>query len=264
MRARCRDISDQNFPQYGGRGVTVCDRWYDSFEVFRDDVGERPSPKHSLDRIDTLRGYEPGNVRWATRKEQCNNKRTNRVIELDGVSRTVMQWAEALGLSSRLICQRLDRGASPADALKPRSKTPGVGPTAGAMSRDQRCHYAMIRRCTNPKCADYPDYGGRGISVCERWLGKEGLANFLKDMGPHPGTGYSLDRVDSNGPYSPDNCRWATAKAQARNTRRTRLLTHNGETMCVSAWAERYGIPPYKITQRLKRGWTAERAITTP
>jgi hypothetical protein len=80
----------------------------------------------------------------------------------------------------------------------------------------------MIDRCTNPKHDKYAYYGGRGITVCDRWSGPSGFQNFLADMGPRP-EGTSIDRIDNDGNYEPSNCRWATAKEQARNRRPARL-----------------------------------------
>ena len=120
----------------------------------------------------------------------------------------------------------------------------------------------MIARCENPKNPSFPQYGGRGVKVCERW--RASFDAFRKDMGAPPSPEHSLDRVDADGDYEPENCRWATAKDQARNQRRNRLLTFCGDTMCVTEWAERTGIKASVINQRLALGWTAERALSEP
>lgn len=114
-------------------------------------------------------------------------------------------------------------------------------------------------RCENPNCRQYHNYGGRGIAVCPEW--REDFPRFLADIGPRPGPGYSVERNDTNGPYAPWNCRWATILEQARNRRTNRRLTHNGETLCLSQWAERAGMSPKCLRARLKSGWSFERAI---
>lgn len=118
----------------------------------------------------------------------------------------------------------------------------------------------MIKRCANTKSQNYRLYGGRGIYVCDRW-GK--FENFLLDMGEAP-RGLSLDRIDSNGPYSPDNCRWATAKQQSQNSRQPILVTFHGETMNYTEWGKRIGIKGSNIKWRIDAGWPLEIALTTP
>lgn len=119
----------------------------------------------------------------------------------------------------------------------------------------------MIQRCTNPNNAGFPGYGGRGIRVCERWHSFE---NFLADMGPRPSPRHSIDRVDNDGDYEPSNCRWATVREQARNNRRNRWLTFDGETRLITEWADRLGIGYMTIHYRLTHGWSVERALSTP
>ena len=119
----------------------------------------------------------------------------------------------------------------------------------------------MKQRCSNEKDANYHNYGGRGISVCERWHSFE---NFLADMGERPSKIHSLDRFpDKNGNYGPDNCRWATPKEQMRNVRYNRMITFNGETYCTAQWAEKLGISAYNIYSRLKRGMSIEQVMST-
>lgn len=120
----------------------------------------------------------------------------------------------------------------------------------------------MKERCFVTTCKAYPDYGGRGITVCERW--KDCFENFLEDMGRRPSKKYSIERKDNSRGYSPDNCVWATAKEQARNTRRNVHFEHGGRRMCIRQWEEELGYPPGLIAHRIYNGWSAERAVFTP
>lgn len=116
MKSRCQNPNHSAFRYYGARGIRVCDRWQ-TFEAFVEDVGERPSSGHTLDRINNAGDYEPDNVRWATAKEQANNQRSNRRITIDGVERTLSQWCSHFGRSRKTFYERLHRGMSEAEAL---------------------------------------------------------------------------------------------------------------------------------------------------
>lgn len=109
MIARCKNSKNSEYHHYGGRGINVCERW-SHFENFLSDMGERPSPEHSLDRIDNNSGYSPENCRWATLLTQANNKRTNHVIVVGGQPMTVAQAARMLGLSWTTTLKRWNRG----------------------------------------------------------------------------------------------------------------------------------------------------------
>ncbi len=113
---------------------------------------------------------------------------------------------------------------------------------------------AMKARCLNPDNWKYCDYGGRGITICERWLGKDGLVNFRSDMGDRPSRNHSIDRIDPNGNYEPSNCRWATHKQQMNNRRNTVLITHLGKTQSAMEWHRETGIPYTTLLTRLKSG----------
>lgn len=117
-RSRCVDPADRAYPQYGARGIKMHEEWAQSFEAFLRDVGPRPTPAHSLDRIKGDKGYEPGNVRWATRLEQ-NQNRPGFVHELthNGATKTVAEWARDLGLPADRIYKRLKLGMSVGQAL---------------------------------------------------------------------------------------------------------------------------------------------------
>lgn len=120
----------------------------------------------------------------------------------------------------------------------------------------------MKLRCLNHSFSGWKDYGGRGIKVCERWLNS--FENFAFDMGEHPGKGYSLERIDNNGNYTPENCKWATRTEQGRNRRANTLLTYQGETLPISAWAERIGVKENTIFSRLRYGWSIEETLSKP
>lgn len=121
----------------------------------------------------------------------------------------------------------------------------------------------MRYRCYKKDHANYADYGGRGITVCDRWKGS--FTNFIKDMGRKPTGLHTLERLDNDKGYSPENCVWGTQKDQLRNTRRNRLITCNGKTQCLSAWAEETGVRAGAIRKRIvELGWPVEKALYTP
>lgn len=109
---RCLVQAAKDYPRYGGRGITVCRRWREDFSAFLADVGRRPSARHSLDRIKNERGYEPGNVRWATAREQANNRRDNRTLTHRGRTMTIAAWAREAGLNRGTLRSRIDSGWS--------------------------------------------------------------------------------------------------------------------------------------------------------
>jgi len=124
------------------------------------------------------------------------------------------------------------------------------------------CWYSMRQRCNNTHHQAYAKYGGRGITVCERW--EHSFENFLEDMGPRPSAEHSIDRIENDGNYDPENCRWASATQQGRNKHNNVLLSCHGDTMCQSEWAERIGITPEGLSARINRGWSVEDAVTIP
>ncbi len=117
----------------------------------------------------------------------------------------------------------------------------------------------MMRRCYNPADKSYPNYGGRGIVVCDSW--RRGLDFFRRDMGDPPTSAHTLDRIDNDGPYSPENCQWATNLEQ--QTRRTDnvYITAAGETLHLAEWARRAGVTAGTIYRRRRDGWTDTEAV---
>lgn len=123
---------------------------------------------------------------------------------------------------------------------------------------------AMKTRCYNPNFHAYPIYGGRGISVCDEWK-----SDFQKFRDWSLSNGYeddlTIDRIDTNGDYRPDNCRWVTYKAQANNTRRNKIISYMGETGTIAEMCEKHRVDQHLVYDRITRlGWKAEKAMSTP
>ena len=124
----------------------------------------------------------------------------------------------------------------------------------------------VVKRCFNPNDSNFANYGGRGITVCDRWMEPDGqgFLNFLYDMGKRPSLAHSIDRIDVDGDYEPGNCRWADSKQQARNRTDNRVLTLNEKSQTMVEWAEELGMSYMVLSMRIQRGWSHERALTTP
>lgn len=176
MRQRCEVPSTKQYADYGGRGIKVCAAWQE-FEPFARDMGEPPTPAHSIDRIDVNGNYEPGNYRWTLRAVQAMNKRTSIFIECRGRRQTVTQWAREVGMKPATLRVRIRAG----------------------------------------------------------WPAEEAI-------------------------FAPLGCRPPKPSYQAPLA----LLTYEGKTMPVRDWAKEYHLNQELLLERLRKGWTAERALTTP
>lgn len=128
----------------------------------------------------------------------------------------------------------------------------------GIVSKEFVAWVGIKQRCNK----HFPNYGARGINICTRW--RESFESFLSDMGKSPSPKHSIERIDNDGNYEPENCRWVTQKEQARNRRSNRLLTRNGKTATLAEWAELSGVNRATIWSRLRRRWSVDEAIFTP
>lgn len=126
-------------------------------------------------------------------------------------------------------------------------------------TKEYRTWAAVRNRCTNKKSKRYHEWGGRGITVCDRWSSYQ---NFLEDMGRAPSPTHSIDRKENDKGYSKENCRWATPIEQSNNTRRTVMYEYLGEVRTIRGWCDIYGLRYKLVALRIWKGWTISRAIT--
>jgi len=132
------------------------------------------------------------------------------------------------------------------------------GYASGGATYEYRAYHSMLTRCNSHRSLKFKLYGGRGIKVCKRWL--KSFENFLEDMGPRP-AGMTLERKDSNGDYTPENCKWADRIEQANNRRISHKITVDGRTLSLSQWSREVGISPSTLGYRLSQGWSPEKAL---
>ena len=193
---------------------------------------------------ESTRGHLPGGQTY---------RRFNFICSCGNKVTIGLHWAKS-GKTKSCGCLARETSKSNIKKITPR-KTHGMTSTSTYRSWQQ-----MRGRCENKSHHKYSIYGGKGIRVCDRWAKFE---NFLLDMGERPEK-TSIGRIDNNGDYCKNNCRWESAKQQMRNTSYTRLITYNGETLCQTDWAKKIGLAPHTLVARVKRGWTPEAIVTTP
>jgi hypothetical protein len=225
MKRRCSGLSKSaGDASYIKRGITVCDRWKNSFQNFYDDMGPRPSNKYSIDRINNDENYEPSNCRWATMQQQQNNRSNNTIVEYSGRKQTVTQWAREFGMKPNVLSARLHRyGMSIEEAL----------------TRE-------VREVKN-KCPTTLEFNGIADSI-ENWSQKTGISEecirhrLLRN--------WSVKRALST-----------KVKSLSEEIEK---LEYNGETLSVAECSRKYGIPEKDIRKRLHRGWPVEKTLNQP
>jgi hypothetical protein len=215
IKARCLNPNHMVYPDYGGRGITICAEWEHDFSAFLAHVGVRPSAKHSLDRIDNSKGYQPFNTRWISQREQTHNRRPHRK---HGVR---------------------ERRAVRTDGKPTNFKHGGIG------TSEYLAWGSMKSRCLKENHPAYKHYVGRGITIHPAWL--DDFQAFYEHVGPKPSPRHSLDRIDNSLGYFPGNVKWSTWKEQANNRR----LPPNGSA-CANYVHGKSQSPTYKTWGSIK------------
>jgi len=164
------------------------------------------------------------------------------------------------GIFKRLSFKKISCGQTKSCGCLQKEKIIKIQTTHGLYrSKAYKIWASAKGRCLNKNNDRYSSYGGRGIKICKKWLKFE---NFYKDMGERP-EGKSIDRIDNDGDYCKENCRWATRKQQANNTRKSIRITYNGETKTLADWVIKTGLQYNTINTRIHRGWSIKKSLTT-
>lgn len=195
-------------------------------------------------------------------------KRFGRLVVLEYAGEYKWRCLCDCGVEKTVLGQSLRSGATLSCGCYHREVTSG-GPahnrTHNMRNTPEYNIWSMIKnRCTNPNCNRHAFYKDKGIKVCDRWLGPNGFINFIEDMGMRPGPGYSIDRIDNDGDYTPENCRWATKKEQSNNQSRNLLLSYMGRTQTLALWCDELGLNYKRTWKRLKDGWSVKHAFEDP
>lgn len=268
MRERCNNPRCRHFANYGGRGIKVCARWSD-FALFLADMGRKPTPKHSIDRVDNDKGYEPENCRWATPSEQACNRQNTVRLTLEGRTASLKEWCEKKGIAYATVWSRIATGMSPEAALS----TPAreyqhteitiAGRTAAlaawcqengipvkiARSRikDGMTPEAAVTTPVSPKSRGYQITIDGETASLKEWCARNGVsastayARIAQGMAP-------VDAVS----------------LPMRSLVRYEPITIDGKAATLEEWCQRNGIKPETALERIKRGWTREAAVSVP
>lgn len=237
--------------------ISVFVDWNKSFQSFYDwSMLNGYKENLTLDRIDNNLGYSPDNCRWATTGEQSNNKTNNVNLTHNGKTQNLTQWAKELGFSLAGFSSRYYRNL-PREELFTKKKPTNPKGSWHCKDRLTRIWRGMKARCLNPNSPSYKDYGERGIKICNDWLSLD----IFKDWALTNGyaDNLSIERIDNNGNYCPENCQWITIFKQSKNKRSSVMLTYNGETLIFKDWARKLGISQSALRCRIVKNMPEEK-----
>jgi len=254
----CYNPNDKAYKDYGARGIQISIEWKNNRAKFIKDVintiGHRPTDKHQLDRVNNSGNYEINNLRWSSSKENCRNRRSNKLITIGEKTKTMAEWSEISGINRGTISVRIKNGWPEGRWLEPVNI---FDIKIFDNTNFKNIFYKIRSRCFNVNNESYKDYGGRGITICEEWKNDYNIfqQDILNSIGPRPSSKHNLDRYpNNNGNYESGNVRWATSKENNRNKRNNNLIEIDGEIKTINEWSEISGIKPGAILQRFLKG----------
>lgn len=225
----CYNPKVSAYKTIGAKGIKVCDEWHDR-ENFRNwALNNGYKDGLYLERIDKSKDFEPSNCKFGiTMARKGTNERKRQKIKM------YKELKEMAGIDGNI------------------------------KDRLYRIYYQMLRRCYNPNSDNYKYYGGRGIGVCEEWRQEHGVFYFMK-WAKENGykEGLTLDKINNNKDYSPENCRWSTVREQGNNKRSNRYIEYDGETHTLAEWARILKMGYGTLQSRLDRGWSVDKAFNT-
>jgi len=285
LKPKCYNIEHKYYRNYGGKGVIVCDRWKgkEGFIHFLEDMGERPEGK-VLIRVNSSGNYCPENCKWGLKKEQpsirkeranqerehIRNQKFGKLTALENLGRRAedgkVEWRCKCDCGNETIVteKNLKNGNSTScGCVRLEKATKHKHCIHKGHSVTYRTWQGIKQRCNNPNCEEYHNYGGRGIKICDEWNAPDGFVIFLRDMGEKP-KGKSIDRIDNNGNYCKENCRWATHKEQCNNTRRNKYYTFHGIIKTLNQWADTVNIPKDILQSRVSHWGAIDKVIDFP
>lgn len=246
IRDRCTHPASKHYNRYGGRGIRVAEQWDSSFECFMADIladiGPKPSPDYSLDRIDNDKGYEPGNVRWATRFDQANNTRRNIYLTASGETKSIAQWARETGIAWTTISGRQRKGLSPEQCLGREDLPITDRVLAAKKGLETRLALGIIRSDARLVTAF-----GETKTTAE-WSRQIGISRsciaLRLDRGLSPEQALGKDHLPSPG---------RTPKV---------YITAFGESKSISQWSKETGVSTVNIWSRLRKGYSPEECLS--
>ncbi|MBN3906739.1 MAG: hypothetical protein HWQ35_09315 [Nostoc sp. NMS1] len=293
MKSRCKPSYRQR-KDYYDRGISLCQEWDNGFQIFLQwSLKNGYDDSKTIDRIDNNLGYCPENCRWVSQQEQSCNTRRNRYFEYEGETKHLSEWARdprckvKLGtlkarvtkyewpfykaLTTPTVQEKLTIKIISVDYIENKIYLSN-GKIINNLTEHPKAPLYRIwdsikQRCSNPNNHAYKNYGGRGIKICQEWNDSfEEFKNWAIKQGYHDYQGWSIDRINVNESYLPQNCRLIKREEQVNNRRVSRLYTYAGETKSLSQWAKdpRCRVKRGTLRERLELGWDFQKSLLTP